>query len=654
MAEDANQGAVPPGSAADALAMMSASRNQADAYLHEQIAVARAQAEVLRLQAEDLRREDKLRHWSLRVHHISDVMKLTFELSLAAIVLAFATLIGTAIWKASHDHSLVVESFSVPADLAARGVTGEAVAAQLQDKLTAMQAATNSARPPDSYANNWGADIKVQIPDTGVSVGEFYRLLVSWFGSQTHISGEMYRTADGLAVTTRATGEAGDVVRGSEKDLDALMQKAAETVYARTQPFRYAVYLVSGPNPDGVTSLVLLQNLARTGSAQDRSWAYMGLGTREEYSDPLHAPKTHALAIPLTPRFALPYQNIASEEFWAGHDETALAADRNAVALLAQGDGEMSARASAISLPAGRARAEEMIGDFPEALRQDAQCVMEPDYAFIAEYCRSDMAYDEAMQHDRAAARGDWSGVPVPSNPHGAVQYRPFEVSVLYGLGDWNGVIRKTGEFESYLKTIERVQPFTKSFAPVTLSREVWPYTAGALARTGHMNDALALIGRTPLDCDLCVRMCGNIATLNHDWTGAAHWFAMVSARAPSIPFADADWGAMLMAKGDFDGAIAKFTLANQKGPHFADPLEMWGEALIARNRSDLALAKFEEANKYAPNWGRLHLKWGEALWWSGDKDGAKKQFDAAQILDLTLAEKSELAREGASHVRGS
>jgi tetratricopeptide (TPR) repeat protein len=121
--------------------------------------------------------------------------------------------------------------------------------------------------------------------------------------------------------------------------------------------------------------------------------------------------------------------------------------------------------------------------------------------------------------------------------------------------------------------------------------------------------------------------------------------FAIVSARSPHIPFADSDWGMMLMRKGDLDGAIAKFASAHQKGPHFADPLEMWGEALIAKNRSDLAFAKFEEAAKYAPNWGRLHLKWGEARLWSGDKDGARKQFALAGGLDLTPSEKSELTR---------
>jgi Flp pilus assembly protein TadD len=76
----------------------------------------------------------------------------------------------------------------------------------------------------------------------------------------------------------------------------------------------------------------------------------------------------------------------------------------------------------------------------------------------------------------------------------------------------------------------------------------------------------------------------------------------------------------------------------------------MWGEALIAKNRSDLALAKFAEADKYAPNWGRLHLKWGEALLWSGDKDGAQKQFAIAAKLDLSAADKAQLGKVSALH----
>jgi tetratricopeptide (TPR) repeat protein len=160
----------------------------------------------------------------------------------------------------------------------------------------------------------------------------------------------------------------------------------------------------------------------------------------------------------------------------------------------------------------------------------------------------------------------------------------------------------------------------------------------------------LDLIGRSPLDCYLCLRVRGNIDAVGGNWTGAAYWFARAVDAAPSIPFAYTDWGAMLLVEGDTDDAIAKFKLANAKGPHFADPLEMWGEALMQENRSDLALAKFEEADKYAPRWGRLHLKWGEALFYAGKRDEAKKQFAITGNLDLSTTDATALDKWTKSH----
>ncbi|MGD0142406.1 MAG: hypothetical protein ABSC92_04545 [Rhizomicrobium sp.] len=605
----------------------------------------REQTELAKLQKQNLVEQNAFELSHLRWRRFNDQMKGALQVMLVAVGALIVSAIGAAIWTAAHDSSLVIEAFSVPSDLAMRGITGEAVAAQLQDKLTAMQTDTDSARPADSYANNWGTDIKIQIPDTGVSVSEFYRMLAAWFGHQTHISGEVYRTPDGLAVAVRASGSTGDTVHGSERDFEALMQKAAEAVYARTQVYRYAIYIGGHLGPNAGPAEQILQKLAQSGSLRDRIWAYMAIGTKAEWAHPLRASDIQAEAIPLAPRFALPYQNIADEQAWLGHDEAALAAGRRAIALLSNGDGEMSERASVISLLANRAFAVELTGDYNEAQRQSMEATLAPDYAHIADVMRWSIADDRALLHEMTRARDAWNSIPVPPVGIGLVNYGIFEIGVLYHLNEWNAAIDKTAQFESSLKKFENVPPYSSAFTLPTLSRRIWPYTAAALAHIGDMKGAMALIGKTPLDCDLCVRMRGNIAALNRDWRGAAHWFAMVSARTPSIPFADTDWGAMLLAKGDYDGAIARFTLANAKGPHFADPLEMWGETLIRKNRSDLALAKFAEADKYAPNWGRLHLKWGEALLWTGDKSGAAKQFAIASGLDLAPFEMSELTR---------
>ncbi len=147
------------------------------------------------------------------------------------------------------------------------------------------------------------------------------------------------------------------------------------------------------------------------------------------------------------------------------------------------------------------------------------------------------------------------------------------------------------------------------------------------------------------------MRIHGQIDALDRSWNGAVYWFSRAAQAAPSIPFANTDWGQMLLAKGNLDDAIAKFRSKHTKGPHFADPLELWGEALMQKNRSDLALAKFEEADKYAPNWGRLHLEWGWAMLYAGKRDGAKKQFDAAAHLGLSPTDAAILARLRMSHV---
>jgi hypothetical protein len=81
------------------------------------------------------------------------------------------------LWNAARSDGLIIESFSVPPDMAAKGMTGQVVASQMLDQLTAMQNVTRASRSARSYANNRSDDIKVEIPDTGMSVGEAYRFL---------------------------------------------------------------------------------------------------------------------------------------------------------------------------------------------------------------------------------------------------------------------------------------------------------------------------------------------------------------------------------------------------------------------------------------------------------------------------------------------
>ncbi|HEY2034167.1 MAG TPA: hypothetical protein VGH02_10830 [Rhizomicrobium sp.] len=650
MAEDhdSESGGAGPSHAAAFAALAYASREKADAFLEQQTRLAREQAEVARLQAEDLRREDQLRHWSLIVRHTSDVVKVTFEVALALVVVAIVTGLTALVWTAAHDDSLVIEAFSVPPDLAARGLTGQAIAAQLQDKLASMQEATNSGRPGKSYANSWDDGIKVFIPNTGISVGDFYRTLAGWLGEQTRITGEIYRTKDGIAITSRSNGAGGTTVTGSEADFGALVQKTAGAIYHYTQPYRYAVYLAN--IRDHANAMLIYRALAENGDREDRLWAHMGISTAYELTDPLLAPAENRKALAIDPDFVLAWQNIASEEFALGYTEQGLMDMHKARALLANTNDQLSGRARAISIPANTGLEAMQTGDFETALMQHRIAADLPDYANIAEASRAYIADCLAFLHEPGASRRAWANVTLPSGI-GAFYADPAKVESDFTAGDPSAVAADTAAVENQFETIARAIPAVRPGAETVLARQIWPYTALAKAQLGDFAAAHALSDKTPGDCYVCVRMRGNIETLEKKWSGAAFWFAKAVKQAPSIPFAYADWGAMLLQKGDYDAAIAKFETAHEKGPHFADPLEMWGESLIAKKRSDLAVAKLEEANKYAPNWGRLHLKWGAALLWSGDKAGAEKQFAIASGLDLSEAEKSELGRMTKVHV---
>jgi hypothetical protein len=632
MAEDSESKYGAPGAAAQG-ALGAASRAKADAYLNEQMNLAK-------LQSQNLTEQNAYEISHLRWRRFNDQMAGALQIMLVAVGALIVFAIGAAMWSAYEDNGLVIEAFSVPPDLAAKGLTGEVIASKILDRLSAFQAQTGSGRASASYANNWGNDIKVQIPDTGVSIGEFNLYLHQWLGHETRISGEIYRTPAGIAMAARAGSDGSPVFTGSEADLDKLIEQAAEHVYRSTQPYRYAVYLYD--HKRYAEDKAVLQHIISTGSPLDRAWAYIGMNANaEEEGDFRAAAAWLHKAVETDPALVLPYNDLVNDENTLQHDEQALAAARLSLDAVGRGDPSMSRTVFAWMEPAARFNIALLTGDFGEALKHAREGEAAPDFIGSLEAARLNEVQTCGMLHDPAclaaasASLADSTDPDVLEGRTGTLQLAELP------LERWQDILKPASAFYAALLK-------GGAATRVAAMRDEAPVYAIAAAHAGDLATAHRLIDTTPPDCVICLRMHGQIDAVEKNWGGAGYWFARAVRAAPSVPFGYADWGAMLLAKGDLDAAIAKFTLANEKGPHFADPLEMWGEALMLQNRSDLALAKFAEADKYAPNWGRLHLKWGEALAYSGDADGAKAQFVAASNLDLSAADRAELARQRA------
>jgi tetratricopeptide (TPR) repeat protein len=619
---------------APTLALASASREKADEFLERQSALADLQMENLRLQNDNLQKQDEFELSHLRFRRISDYAKFSLEIAGFLVVLLLVCGLGTMVWNATQDRDLVVDAFSVPADVAQSGMTGDVLAGRVRDALGHMQADTFSlAQGAGSYRSNDSNQVRIEIPSTGISLGELNRYLREWLGHETRVAGDLVHTPKGLALTIRYGGQPGSTVEGSS--LDTLIGQAAEHLYAASRPLRYADYLgTHGRFPEAEAIIV---PLAGRGSPQERALAYLSWGTLlYQEGDAYGEMEKSRIATELDPANAAAWYQLDSGAFQVEHRETAVTAEETVLSLMQAGKAANLNPDMASSLRASLATDLAIDkGDSEDAFAQCQSAEGLPD----ALDCATPFLVDYAVRdHDIPLARRLLALLPVTNTDDKPNPDVAFYLGRLAAAAqNWAAEITFEKKYEQLI--VDRPK------SRWTRRTQLWPLLAVALAHNGDIAGAEAEIAKTQIDCDRCVIARGTIAAAAQDWGAADRWFALVSARTPSLPFADMAWGEALLSKGDLDGAIAKFESAHGKGPHFADPLEMWGEALIRKSRSDLAVAKFDEANKYAPNWGRLHLKWGEALLWWGDKAGAQKQFAIAGGLDLSIAEKTELAR---------
>ncbi len=136
-----------------------------------------------------LAKQERLIGWQIAGERAGFGLKLLG--GLAGLIVAMA--LAAMAWQASRADGVVIEAFSAPPDLAARGLTGQVLASQLQDRLVRLQSATYSVRPEASLKSGFGDEIAVEIPSTGVSIGDLQRMLRAWLGHETRVTGELYR-----------------------------------------------------------------------------------------------------------------------------------------------------------------------------------------------------------------------------------------------------------------------------------------------------------------------------------------------------------------------------------------------------------------------------------------------------------------------------
>jgi len=560
------------------------------------------------------------------------------------IVTAFGILLlvtaGFFVWDASRAQGVVIEAFAVPPDMAERGLTGPVLATQMLDRLTTMQSQTDSLRAASTYANDWGGDIAVEIPNTGVSIGEVRRYLREWLGDQTRLSGEVVRLTDGrIALTTRVGANPPTRSEGAEAELATLVQRGAEAIFGETQPYRYGVWL--GKQGRAEEAVKTFEALTRSSDINDRLWASNGLASnavgdaRERY---------YLAALRLRPDFTPALSGYAALALAEGREEAAYSGylrllDKGSAARRDMHPG----RANTI-LSFGEETLALLTGDMGRAAELTETRIDLPSSAIDRAAAPVSAAYSYFLAHNISGGRRVLAeqGLDEPEAMAERLQLigTEYEVETMaaWAVGDF--VAEREGLVTILAEAIQ-TEP-----DPIWGDITVFIRSAAALAqaRTGQIADARANIAPTPLDCAPCVRARGLVEAYAGNPRGADHWLSESVRITPSLPAAHSDWAEAYLVRGDPARAIVQARLAVQKGPKWVDPRKQWGDALMMQGDAHGAVRRYREAVRLAPNWGALHLALGRAQAAAGQVEAARDSFERASRLPLSPADREALA----------
>jgi tetratricopeptide (TPR) repeat protein len=464
------------------------------------------------------------------------------------------------------------------------------VAGGVLDALTRLQQATHSNQAARELSNAWTGDVKVEVPETGVSIGEIDRMLKARFGHDIHIEGDLVQTdAGSLALTIRGDGVTPKTFEGGPGELDKLTTQAAEYVYGQSQPALFAVYLTrSGRDAEaidfatraygGVDAAERPYLLNTWGNALENT----GASARE-------AMPLYSESVRLKPDYWPGYANLMNTDLLLGDEEGAW---RIGEAMRRQVRGK-AARDTAHEFVNADLVSWDLL-NWRDALLADAKA--HAGLGSNASDATPDIADVEARLHDLGGAKLQLSTAQArAADPNVAAMTHFVRGHVAGESGD---VARAADEMEAFAAAY--ANPVVSSNYPGYLC---WVAPAEEMAGRPAKADAVLAAAGHYVDC---YRFRGDILDHRGDWAGAQKAYAAAVALAPDLPAAYYSWGLALARHGDAASAAAKFSAANQRGPHWADPLKAWGDLLARQNRWPEAVARYDEALKWAPAWTEL------------------------------------------------
>jgi|HubBroStandDraft_5_1064220.scaffolds.fasta_scaffold00895_3 tetratricopeptide (TPR) repeat protein len=601
---DATPSATPAGAEAFAAAVAAKISGSDPEVARKTVDFLSEQTQLLKAQKECLKDEHALRlahlRSQVRAENTRQIgMRVRIGLHAVIALVAIGVAIGAAIMihDALGSRSVVIDAFDIAPNVAAQVPSGKIVAAGLLDVLTRIQAATRSRAEHRSLASAWTNDIAIDVPETGISIGQLQRTMKARFGRDQHIDGDLAQSeSGGLALTVRGTGILPKTFIGEARHLDKLLTEAGEYAYGQSQPGLFAAYLANNDRND--EAIRFSQTAYARADSSERPYvlnywanAIAGKGAEGAMREAL---PLYREALRRKPDYWTAYNNIMYALNGLGDEEGLVRVSEQLVLAAGGRPGRAPEHEyqnydrTVWDLPAERA---EAIADV-----ESHNGIGTTGSAGGAENLQ--IAQYEVQMHDVEAATLRLNTTPVDAKNAPDVAQATFVRALI--AEEKSDPKTAAQAWDTYVEAY--ANPSVRTNDPHTIC-----FAAPSYERTGQSAKAEAALNAVgTLTLVDCYRFRGDILELRGDWPRAQAWYAKAVKLAPSIPSGYYSWGVALAKHSDLNGAAVKFKDANQKGPHWADPLKAWGDVLAKQGNIKEAMAKYDEAHKFAPNWKQL------------------------------------------------
>ncbi len=556
----------------------------------EAAAYFRKQGHLVEIQTEHLHEQRAVNLQLLKIKRFGERLRVGLQVFLILV----ATVIGIGVAVLIHDaitsRRVVIEPFHAPPNLAARGIDGTVVASGLLDQLGQLQSATRTGFIARNLASAWTNNISLSVPETGISISEISRLLRDRFGHDVLIDGDLIETlTGGLALTVRGNTVPPKTFEGSATEIQKLTIEAAEYVYSKSQPARWAAYLTNEERYEEAVQFVRTAIASAEPPERPALLNSWGIAIQNTGGSTLEALKFYQAAVKLQPNYWVAHSNVMNSLMMDGDEEGAWRA------------GEDMRRAAG-GRPGGAAETYYVNWDYLTWNLKawlDSSVADAEANAGVGTYVGSagpTIADIQARLHDPEAA--ELALKTTKDDPHDPT------------IGAMTHFVRGrlAAEAGDAASAAADMEAFGKAYADPAVYTNTPGYNcwiASAEEAAGHPDKADALLKSAGSFVD-CYRFHADILVGRGDWSGAQKAYAEAVALAPDLPAAYYSWGVALARRGDLAGAESKLKDANLRGPHWADPLKAWGDVLVKQSSAKDALAKYDEALKYAPNWKQL------------------------------------------------